>query len=102
MVEEQRDVEAQSHPLSRAHEHQAEQAVDGVLRHHQPAEQVADPFNIENPLSRSGGVALIDGVLEICPELIECNDLPYDEEDEGGAQDQGEHVAEGREGEGHG
>lgn len=34
--------------------------------------------------------------------FLEATHLPDDEEDEGGAQDQGEHVAEGRKGERHG
>lgn len=102
MVEEQRDVEAQRDPLPGTHEHQTEEAVDGVLRHHQSAKQVADPFNVENPLPRSGGIALINGVFEVCAELIKRDDLPDNEEDECGAQYQGEHVAEGRKGERHG
>lgn len=35
MVEEQRDIQAKCDPLSGTHEHQAEEPVDGVLRHHQ-------------------------------------------------------------------
>lgn len=76
--------------------------MDRVLRYHQSAKQVADSFDIENPFPRSGGIALINGVFEVCAKLIKCNDLPYDEEDESGAQHQGEHVAEGRKGERHG
>lgn len=35
MVEEQGDIQAECDPLSSTHEHQAEEAVDGVLRHHE-------------------------------------------------------------------
>lgn len=76
--------------------------MDGVLRHHQSAKQVADSFNVENSFPRSGGIALINGVFEVGAKLIKRDDLPYDEEDERGAQYQGEHVAEGRKGERHG
>lgn len=102
MVEEQWDVEAKGDPLSSTHEHQAEETVDGVLWYHQSAKQVADPLDVENPLSRSGGIALINGVFEVCAELVKCDDLPDDKEDEGSTQHQGEHVAEGRKGERHG
>lgn len=44
MVEEQRDVEAKCDPLSGAHEHQAEEPVDGVLRDHQlPRKDTGSP-----------------------------------------------------------
>lgn len=35
MVEEQGDIQAECDPLSSTHEHQTEEPVDGVLRHHQ-------------------------------------------------------------------
>lgn len=35
MVEEQGDIQAKCDPLSSTHEHQTEEPVDGVLRHHQ-------------------------------------------------------------------
>lgn len=44
MVEEQRDIQAECDPLSGAHEHQAEEAVDGVLRDHQlPRKETGSP-----------------------------------------------------------
>lgn len=76
--------------------------MDRVLWNNQPTEQVADSFNVQDPFSRSGGIALINRVFEVCAELIKCNDLPDDKEDEARAQHQREHVAEGREGERHG
>lgn len=86
VIEEQRDVKAQSHPLPRTHEHQAEQPVDGIFWNNQPSKEVADSLNVQYSFPRSGGVALIDGVFEVCAQLIKRNNLPDDEEDEGGAQ----------------
>lgn len=44
MVEEQWDIQAKCDPLSGTHEHQAEEPVDGVLRHHQLTRKHTDSF----------------------------------------------------------
>lgn len=73
----------------------------GIFWDHKLPQQAADPLHIFQPLPRSCWVSLVYRALEVSPKLIEGDYMPDDEEDEGGAQHQCQHVAEGCKGEGH-
>lgn len=75
VVEEEGDVEAQGHPLCRTQKHQTEEAVDGIFRDHQLPQEAADAFYVFQTLACPRWVPLVDGVLEVSPQLIKGYDL---------------------------
>lgn len=79
VIEEQRDIQAQREPLLRAQEHDAEEAVDGVLRQHQLKREQRRRAELDRGTVASASMAAASSVLGTqnlslqqrhhCPEL---------------------------------